>query len=75
LKKDIILEINKFKVREIMAIKGIKSQTELAEIIGISKNQLSTILSDKFNPIKSNVVKLADILEVNPMELIVNKKV
>lgn len=58
-----------------MAIKGIKSQTELAEIIGISKNQLSTILSDKFNPIKSNVVKLADILEVNPMELIVNKKV
>jgi DNA (cytosine-5)-methyltransferase 1 len=66
------MKINKFKVREIMAQKEISTQTELAEMLGISKNQLSNILSDKFNPIKSNVVELADFLEVNPLEIIEN---
>ena len=57
-----------------MAQKKIKNQTELADILGISKNQLSTILSEKFNPIKSNVVQLAEFLEVSPLEIIENKK-
>jgi DNA (cytosine-5)-methyltransferase 1 len=68
------MKINKFKVREIMAQKEISTQTELAEMLGISKNQLSNILSDKFNPIKSNIVELADFLEVSPLEIIENKK-
>jgi DNA (cytosine-5)-methyltransferase 1 len=66
------MKINKFKVREVMAQKKISTQTELAEMLGISKNQLSNILSDKFNPIKSNVVELADFLEVSPLEIIEN---
>ena len=68
------MKINKFKIKEIMAQKKIVNQTELAKILGISKNQLSNILSDKFNPIKSNVVDLANFLDVSPLEIIENKK-
>ena len=68
------MKINKFKVKELMAKKGIKTQTELAEMLGVSKNQLSNILSEKFNPIKSNVIELAKFLEVNPLDIIENKK-
>ena len=75
LKQDIILNINKFKLKELMAKKKIKNQTELANMLGISKNQLSNILSEKFNPIKSNVIDLAEFLEVSPLELIEDKKV
>ena len=53
-----------------MAKKKINTQSELAKMLGISKNQLSNILSDKFNPIKSNVIELAKFLEVNPLEII-----
>jgi len=68
------LNINRFKVKELMAQKKINSQTELAEMLGISKNQVSNILSEKFNPIKSNVIELAEFLEVSPLEIIENKK-
>jgi len=53
-----------------MAKKQIKNQTELAKMLGISKNQLSNILSDKFIPIKSNVIELAEFLEVSPLEIL-----
>jgi len=69
------LKINKFKVKELMAKKQINNQTELAYVLGISKNQVSNILSEKFNPIKSNVIELAEFLEVSPLEIIENKKV
>jgi DNA (cytosine-5)-methyltransferase 1 len=58
-----------------MAKKNISNQTQLAQMLGISKNQLSNILSEKFNPIKSNVIELAEFLEVSPLEIIENKKV
>lgn len=54
-------KLNNTKVLELMALKGI-TQTELAQQLGISKKQLSIILSDKVNPLKSTVTKLADIL-------------
>lgn len=57
-----------------MAQKEINSQTELANMLGISKNQLSNILSEKFNPIKSNVVELAEFLGVSPLEIIEEKR-
>jgi len=57
-----------------MAKKQIGSLGELAKMLGISKTQLSNILSDKFVPIKSNVVELAEFLEVSPLELLKNKK-
>jgi DNA (cytosine-5)-methyltransferase 1 len=67
------LIINKFKVKELMAKKKIGTQMELAKMLGISKNQLSNILSDKFEPIKSNVVALANFLEVSPLDIIEEK--
>ena len=57
-----------------MAKKKISTQKELADMLGISKNQLSNILSDKYNPIKSNVVELANFLGVSPLEIIEEKK-
>jgi len=57
-----------------MAKKKINNQTELAEVLGISKNQVSNILSENFNPIKSNVIGLAELLGVSPLEIIENKK-
>jgi len=67
------VKINKFKVKELMAKKEINTQSELAKMLGISKNQLSNILSEKFNPIKSNVVELAIFLGVSPLELLEEK--
>jgi DNA (cytosine-5)-methyltransferase 1 len=58
------------KAKELIAKKKIKNQSELAAMLNISKNQLSNILSDKYNPIKSNIVELANFLEVSPAELI-----
>lgn len=57
---DFVLDKN--KIVSLMRKKGIKSQTELAKKMEISKNQLSLILSHKFNPVKSNVSLMADIL-------------
>jgi DNA (cytosine-5)-methyltransferase 1 len=64
------VRIDKFKVKELMAKKKIKNQTELAKILGISKNQLSNILSEKYSPIKSNIVELADFLGVSVLEIL-----
>jgi len=67
------IEVDKFKIKELMAKKKIKNQTELAKMLGISKNQLSNILSHRYNPIKSNIVELAEFLGVNPLEIIKKK--
>ena len=56
--------IDKNKIKEIIKLKGLKNQTELASKMGITKNQLSEILSHKFSPLKSNVEKLCDILDI-----------
>lgn len=66
--------INKAKVLEQMAKKEIITFKELAEALGISTTQLSNILSEKFEPIKSNVVELAEFLEISPIELIKESK-
>jgi len=65
--------INKAKVVEQMAKKDIITFKELAKALNISTTQLSNILSEKFEPIKSNVVELAEFLEVSPIELIKEK--
>jgi DNA (cytosine-5)-methyltransferase 1 len=62
--------INKVRVKEAMDKQGIKTQTELANKLGISKNQLSVILSEKYNPIKTKVVELCELLGVKPNEIL-----
>ena len=68
-----MVEIDKFKEKELMAKKQIGTLQELANSLGISKTQVSNILSDKFVPIKSNVVELAEFFGVSPLELIKEK--
>lgn len=58
------ISIDKNKLKKIMKEKNIKNQTELASSMGITKNQLSVILSDKFTPIKSNVERMCQILDI-----------
>jgi len=62
--------VDRFKIKEFMAKKKIDNFTKLAKMLGISKNQLSNILSNKYRPIKSNVVEIAKFLGVNPLEII-----
>ncbi|MBS5981398.1 DNA (cytosine-5-)-methyltransferase [Clostridium butyricum] len=80
------MKISKECLYKQMKNKGIKTQTELAQKMGITKNQLSVILSDKFCPVKSNVIKLCDTLEIRfediaelqkdyPIQLSFNNKV
>ncbi|MBU4369297.1 helix-turn-helix domain-containing protein [Patescibacteria group bacterium] len=57
-----------------MAKKKIDNFSELARMLGISKNQLSNILSEKYNPIKSNVVELAKFFGVEPVDLLEKDK-
>lgn len=64
------MHLDKLKIKELMAKKGISTQSELAQMLGISKNQLSNILSNRFNPVKSNVNELADFLGVSPLKII-----
>ncbi|TPE65941.1 DNA (cytosine-5-)-methyltransferase [Halalkalibacterium halodurans] len=53
-----------------MKNKGLSTQKELAKLLGISKNQLSMLLSPSFNPIKSNALKLCEVLDVNLEDII-----
>ncbi len=62
--------ISRHKVLEFMARKKIVSLKELAAALGISSAQMSNILSEKFEPVKSNIMELAEFLEVSPLELI-----
>jgi len=68
-----LVQIDKFKIRELMAKKHISTLQELAKCLGISKTQLSNILSEKFVPIKSNVIELAEFFDISPLEIIKEK--
>jgi len=70
-----MVEIDKFKIRELMAKKKIATLQDLANCLGISKTQVSNILSDRFVPIKSNIIQLAEFLEVSPLEIIKEKNI
>ena len=61
--------LSKVKVREAMQSRGIKTFTELADAIGITKNQLSVMLSDSYNPFKTRVEDLCSVLSVKPDEI------
>ena len=47
--------LSKVKIREAMDRQRIKTYTELAEQLGITKNQLSVMLSDDYNPLKTRL--------------------
>ncbi len=63
------MKIDKVKVKEAMEKNKIKTQTELAEKLGITKNQLSLMLSGKYDPVKTRVLELSKILNVLPTDI------
>jgi DNA (cytosine-5)-methyltransferase 1 len=69
-----MLIVDRYKIKEIMAKRKIDSFTQLAKMLGISKNQLSSILSNKFRPVKSNIEELAKFLKVSPIDIISENK-
>lgn len=69
-----MLIIDRYKIKEIMAKRKIDNFSDLAKMLGISKNQLSNILSNKFKPVKSNVEELAKFLGVSPLEIMKDEK-
>lgn len=62
--------LSKVKVKEAMYLQGIKTFTELAEKLGITKNQLSVMLSESYSPLKSRVSGLCQVLNINPENII-----
>ena len=66
----ILYTINKAKVKEAMNAVGLTTQTQLANKLGITKNQLSVILSEKYNPYKTTFDALCHTLNVNPDQII-----
>ena len=61
--------LSKVKVKEIMNDKGIMTFTDLANQLGITKYQLSVMLSDGYNPLKSGVEKLCNVFNISCFEL------
>lgn len=59
------MNLSKEKIKEAMEAQGINTFTELAEKLGITKNQLSVMLSGNYSPVKSRVEELCDLLEIN----------
>lgn len=58
--------LSKIKVKEAMEAKGIKTFTDLANTLGITKNQLSVMMSDSYNPFKMRVEELCRVLDISP---------
>lgn len=62
--------IDRERIHKVMKEKKIDTHQELAKRMGITKNQVSVLLSPKTNPFKSNFVKLCSVLEVEPSEIL-----
>ncbi len=69
------LVVDKEKIHNIMKEKNIRTQSELATKIGITKNQLSVMLSKDSNPIKSNFQKMCDLLEIEATDIVIPQDV
>ncbi len=68
------MALNKEYINTCMTENGFKTQAELASAMGITKSQMSFILSSQFNPFKSNVIKLAEVLKTTPVSLVEENK-
>ena len=62
--------LNRNLIKKLMLEKDINTFWELAKMLNISKTQLSNLLSDKFNPIKSNIQEISDFFGVDPIDLL-----
>lgn len=63
------MRINRVRVIEAMQKQGIMTQTELAQKMGITKNQLSVMMSGSYSPVKARVLQLCGLLDISPLEI------
>ena len=68
------MRLDKQKILLQMQEKNIKTQKELAEKVGVSRSQFSQMLSEDYNPIRTNVDKLAETLNISVKELLSEKQ-
>ncbi|MDR0875941.1 MAG: DNA (cytosine-5-)-methyltransferase [Clostridiales Family XIII bacterium] len=68
------MNLNRVRIKEAMDLIGIATYTELSLRLGITKNQLSFMLSDGYSPIKARVEDLCGVLNLAPSEIIENEK-
>lgn len=61
--------ISKTKVRETMDKKGIKTYSELADRMGITRQQMSVMLSSTYDPVKIKVKEMCTILGVDILDI------
>ncbi len=64
------MHLSKVRIREAMEQQGLKTFSDLAATVGISKNQLSVMLSDSYDPLKSRVNDLCRVLQITPEKII-----
>lgn len=64
------MHLSKVKIQETMEKRGIKTFKELAQIINITPNQLSTMLSNNYIPLKSRVCELCNALDVDVSSIV-----
>lgn len=67
------MKINKSNILFAMNSKNIQTQRELAERLGMSRSQLSQMLSDDFCPIKTNVINLMNELSLSFNDVIIDE--
>ncbi len=66
--------IDKDKIHHFMRLRNIATQKDLADNVGITKNQLSIMLSNKNTPLKSTFTRLCSVLEISPLDVLMEKR-
>ncbi|MGF1919300.1 DNA (cytosine-5-)-methyltransferase [Enterococcus faecalis] len=64
------MKLDKQKILFQMQDLNISTQEELASYVGISKSQLSSMFSSSYNPVRTRVAKLAEVLNVSILDLL-----
>lgn len=64
------MTLSKVKIKQCMEEKNIHSFSELADNIGITKQQMSVMLSANYSPFKARVDELCQFLDVNQFDII-----
>lgn len=59
------MRLSKDKVKSAMNKNGIKTFKELADKVGVTKNQMSLMMSSKYDPVKSRTSELCRVLNVS----------
>lgn len=67
------MKLDRNKILLQMNILNITTQEELANCVGISKSQLSNMLSSNYNPVRTRVAKLAEVLNISVVDLLSEK--